>query len=96
VDRWANRGELKRDRRFAELLDGARAPHGAKAHEAGRLAIPFGIDPVDRVLEHRGGAEVVFGRDEDGSRRIARSRRSISARSRPCKAGDPACPGGTG
>src|SRR6202040_3931875 len=26
---------------------------------------PLGIDPVDRVLEHRGGAVVVLGRDED-------------------------------
>src|SRR6202790_4877035 len=43
-----------------------RAPiSGAIAHEASRLAIPLGIDPVDRVLEHRGGAVVILGGDED-------------------------------
>src|SRR5207302_4826459 len=59
------RGELKLDRRLSELLDAARAHGGAIAHEGGRLAIPLGIDPVDGVLEHRGGPVVVFGGDED-------------------------------
>ena len=43
----------------------ARAHRGAIAYEASRLAIPLGIDPVDRVLEHRGSAVVIFGSDED-------------------------------
>src|SRR5262249_35846697 len=29
------------------------------------FAIPFGVDPVDGVLEHGGGTVVVFGGDED-------------------------------
>src|SRR6266850_1609986 len=52
-------------RRPSELLDAAGAHGGAIAHEANRLAIPLGIDPVDRILEHRGGSVVIFGRDED-------------------------------
>jgi hypothetical protein len=47
MDRRANRGELKLDRRFTELVDAACAHGGAIAHEASRLVIPLGIDPVD-------------------------------------------------
>src|SRR3981189_1158816 len=64
-DRGANRGELKLDRRFAELLDAACSHGGAIAHETYRLAIPLGIDPVDRVLEHRGGSVIILGGDKD-------------------------------
>src|SRR5712672_929505 len=65
VDRCANRRELKLDHCFAELLDAACSHGGAIAHETYRLAIPLGIDPVDRVLEHRGGAVIILGGDED-------------------------------
>src|SRR6266850_2254993 len=65
VDRRANRGELKLYCGFTELLDAAGAHSGAIAHEANRFAIPLGIDPVDRILEHRGGSVVIFGGDED-------------------------------
>src|ERR1700730_7324101 len=65
VDRRANRGDLKLDHRLAELPAAACAPSRAIAYEASRLAIPLGIDPVDRVLEHRGGSVVILGGDED-------------------------------
>jgi len=65
MDRWANRGELKRDRRFAELLDGARAPHGAKSSRKPAALHSIRDRPSRSRSEHRGGAEVVFGRDED-------------------------------
>src|SRR6266478_1769022 len=44
VDRRADRGELKLDHRFAELLDAARATGRAIAHEAGGLSVPFWIN----------------------------------------------------
>jgi hypothetical protein len=37
----------------AQLPDGACAHGGAIAHEAHRLVMPFGIDPVERVLVSR-------------------------------------------
>src|SRR2546430_15754576 len=55
VDRRANRGELKLDRRLSELLDGARAQAGAIAHEGGRLAKSLGIGPFDCAVELRLG-----------------------------------------
>src|ERR1700704_356743 len=65
VDRRANRGELKLDHVLAELLNGARAPCVAPAHEASGLAMPLLIDPVESVLEHCGRSVVVFRGDED-------------------------------
>jgi hypothetical protein len=65
VHRRTNRRQLNLDRRFAQLLDAACAHRGAIAYEAGGFPIPLRIDPVDRVLQHGGGAGVVLGRDED-------------------------------
>ena len=41
------------DPSFTQLLGGACARGGAIAHEAHRLAMAFGIDPVERVLVSR-------------------------------------------
>jgi hypothetical protein len=65
VDGRANWSELKLYRRFAELLDAARARGTAIAHESRRLAVPLRIYPVERILEHRSGAVVIFWRDKD-------------------------------
>src|SRR3984893_6861714 len=63
-DGGANRCHLKLDRHLPELLDTARAHGTAVAHERGRLAVPLGIDPVDRILQHGRRAVVVFRGDE--------------------------------
>jgi len=56
---------LNLDDRLAQLLHAAHARGAAVAHEANCLAMPFRINPVDRVLEHSGGTIVVFRSDED-------------------------------
>src|SRR6266581_2524481 len=66
----SSRSDLSNERTPSSLKPGktannAGAHGGAIAHEASRLAIPLGIDPVDRVLEHRGGAVIVLWGDED-------------------------------
>src|SRR5258706_2050664 len=64
MDRRPNRGELDLDRSLAQLLYAACPHRRAIAYEGAGLAIPLGIDPVDRVLEHRGRPVVVLGGDE--------------------------------
>jgi len=78
MDRRANRSKLKLYRRFAKLLDAASARGTAIAHEGSRLAVPLRINPVERILEHRSRAKVIFGRDEDETGLTARFRLSIS------------------
>src|SRR6476661_7744222 len=46
------------------MLHASRAHGGAIAHEGSRLAIPLRINPVDGVLERRGGSVIVFRGDE--------------------------------
>src|ERR1700680_3618664 len=55
---------LNLDCRLAKLLDGSRTHGASVAHKRGSLAVPLRIDPIDRVFQHRGGAIVVFRRDE--------------------------------
>src|ERR1700722_10216720 len=71
MDGRSNRGELDLYRRFAELLHAARASDAAIAHESNRLAVPFRIDPVDRVLQDGGRAVVILRGDEDEAVRRA-------------------------
>jgi hypothetical protein len=65
MDGRANRRELNRDRRFAELLHAARASDTAKAHESSRLAVPLRINPVDRTFQHGRRAAIILRGDED-------------------------------
>jgi hypothetical protein len=51
---------LKLDRCHAKLLDASRAHRAAVAHESGGFAVPLGVNPIDRLLQHRGGAVIVF------------------------------------
>ena len=60
-----NRRELKFDHSLAQLLDAAGARDAAIAPESSRLTVPLRINPVERGLEHRSGAVVVFWGDED-------------------------------
>src|SRR5260370_14564777 len=65
ADGRADRHELKLDRVFPQLLDAAGGGDAPVAHEGGRLPIPLRVDPIERVLQHRGWPEVVLGSDED-------------------------------
>jgi len=51
---------LKLDRLHAKLLDASRAHRAAVAHKSGGFAVPLGVNPIDRIFQHRGGAAVVF------------------------------------
>jgi hypothetical protein len=65
VDGRANRGNLKLNRHFPELLDAARAQGAAIAYESSRLTVPLRINPVDRIFQHCCGAVVIFRGDEN-------------------------------
>src|SRR5258708_2249210 len=64
VNRRPNRRHLNLDCRLAKLLDGSCTHDASVAHKGSSLAVPLRIDPIDRVFQHRGGAVVVFRRDE--------------------------------
>src|SRR5579863_4269250 len=65
VDRRPYRSHLDLNCRLPELLDTTRAHRAAVAYEGSGLAIPFRINPIDCVLEHRRRAVVVFGSYEN-------------------------------
>src|SRR5689334_15770030 len=64
VDRGPNGRHLNLDCRLAKLLDGSRTHGTSVAHKRSSLAVPVRINPIDRVFQYRGGAVVVFRRDE--------------------------------
>ena len=59
------RRHLQLDRMQAKLLDRPGPADAAITHEGDRLAVPFGIGVVERVLQHRRRSAIVFGRDHD-------------------------------
>src|SRR6476659_6339121 len=61
-DLLAHVGHLQLAGHEAEVLGGARATDRPVGDEADRLVVPLGVEVVDRVLEHAGGAVVVLGR----------------------------------
>ena len=64
VNRRSNGRHLNFDCGLAKLLDGSRAHGAAAAHKGGSLAVPLRVNPIDCIFQHRGGAIVVFRRDE--------------------------------
>src|SRR5689334_17428489 len=58
VNRRPNRRHLNLDGRLAKLLDGSCAHDTSVANKRSSLAIPFRIDPIDRVFQHCGSAVV--------------------------------------
>ena len=68
---------------------GRRVPHGASiAHKRSSLSVPLRIDPIDRVFQHCGGAEVVPGVTK--TKPLARFVQSTSSATSCSKAGGPA------
>ncbi len=55
VDGIADRRHLQLDCMEPQLFDRPRAADAAVAHEGDRLAVPFGVGVVERVLQNRGG-----------------------------------------
>src|SRR6478736_6450202 len=47
------------------MLDRARSAHRAVPDKTGSLFVPFRIGVIERVLQHRGYAVIVFGGHED-------------------------------
>src|SRR6476659_643167 len=64
MDGRAHRGDLNLDHGFSELLNATRTHSAAVAYERSRLAVPLRVNPIYRIFQHRGGAVVVFRRDE--------------------------------
>src|ERR1700736_1026512 len=64
MNRRPNRRHLNLDGCLAKLLDGSRTHGASVTHKRGSFAVPFRIDPIDRVFQHGGWAVVVFRRDE--------------------------------